>query len=752
MKHPSFTLKALAFSSTCLLPFIGQAASDDWKDFTNSTTQTWSTGGSWVDGSAPATDDPTLIINFNPSLPGTTTSGGKISTSFISNNDLGTVQLNQLNLSGQSNTTNTLRIVTISGGTLNFLGSNAAITVTDGPSTNLPISYQISSALSLGANLTLDTTGVNSSHNSASFGTILSGAITLGGNTLTLKSKSTATALTTAGAISVSGGTISGAGTIAVEGGFTSISSTASSFTGNLEVRSGMLSLGTAGLLGSGNTVSVNSGGSLGLGNNPHTWAGLNDGATGGGEIGMFANASRSLTLAGSGNYSFSGQILDRVSTSGTTSQLALTVNLGTGGSQKLSGANAYTGVTTLTAGTLEVTSLANGGISTTATAAASLGSTQLQLASVSGLTVGQTITANGIASGTTITAIDAGTNTVTLSTATIGAISSGAATVTGTANSLGLSSNVATNLVLTSGSTLKYTGSGSSTDRLFRLNGGNNAIFTIDASGTGALAFTNTGSIEHANTNATRTVALTGTNTDSNTIAAVISNSGTAATSVNKTGVGKWVLSGANTFSGATTVNAGTLIVGTSVSSSYNSAITVNAGTLGGLGNSSKNVTIGNGAGGNDSFVSPGDGGIGTFSTTGSMNLLADAVFRFELRGNGTPSADVLQASGVSINSSALFSFTLLDDVSGLAVGQTFTIINNTSATDISGSFSNLTAGGIYNAGNGLTFNVSGGAGSYGNDLVLTVATVPEPGTVALMTLAGLSLVLLRRRKNSAA
>ncbi|TXI89112.1 MAG: PEP-CTERM sorting domain-containing protein, partial [Cupriavidus sp.] len=412
----------------------------------------------------------------------------------------------------------------------------------------------------------------------------------------------------------------------------------------------------------------------------------------------------------------------------------------------------AYTGVTTLTSGTLEVTSLANGGTSTTAAAVVALGSSQLQLASVSGLTVGQTITASGIAAGTTITAIDTGTNTITLSTATIGAIASGATTITGTANSLGLATSAASNLILGAGSTFKYTGSGSSTDRLFKLSGGNSAVFTLDASGTGALAFTNTAAIEHANNNVSRTVTLTGTNTDSNTIASVITNSGTGLTGVNKTGAGKWVLSGANTFSGTTTVNAGTLIVGNSVSSAYNSAITVNAGTLGGLGNSSKNVTVGNGLDGNDAFISPGDGGIGTFATTGSMSLLADAVFRFELRGNGTPAADVLQASSVAINSSALFSFTLLGDMSGLVVGQTFTIINNAGVSDISGGFSNLTAGGIYNAGSGLTFSVSGGAGSYGNDLVLTVATVPEPGTVTLMTLAGLSVVLLRRRKNSAA
>jgi fibronectin-binding autotransporter adhesin len=57
-----------------------------------------------------------------------------------------------------------------------------------------------------------------------------------------------------------------------------------------------------------------------------------------------------------------------------------------------------------------------------------------------------------------------------------------------GTASNIGSSTNVASNLYI-QGSTLKYIGTGSSTDRLFTIGSGG---ATIDSSGTGALNFTN--------------------------------------------------------------------------------------------------------------------------------------------------------------------------------------------------------------------------------------------------------------------
>jgi fibronectin-binding autotransporter adhesin len=129
-----------------------------------------------------------------------------------------------------------------------------------------------------------------------------------------------------------------------------------------------------------------------------------------------------------------------------------------------------------------------------------------------------------------------------------------------GQASSLGASSNAATNLVIGQNSTLRYTGTGDTTDRQFSLDPGTTII---ESSGSGALAFTNTGNVTLNGTNAAHTIALGGTNTGNNTMGGTIADDGTGQTILAKNDSGTWILTGNNTYTGNTVVNDGTLVVG---------------------------------------------------------------------------------------------------------------------------------------------------------------------------------------------
>ena len=108
-----------------------------------------------------------------------------------------------------------------------------------------------------------------------------------------------------------------------------------------------------------------------------------------------------------------------------------------------------------------------------------------------------------------------------------------------GFASSIGQSSIGASNLVIGEGSTLRYTGTGDSTNRLFTLDKG---VSFIESSGTGAIAFTNTGAVEYADGGQARVVALGGTNTGNNIMGASIGNSGAGVTTLAKNDAGTWI------------------------------------------------------------------------------------------------------------------------------------------------------------------------------------------------------------------
>ena len=122
---------------------------------------------------------------------------------------------------------------------------------------------------------------------------------------------------------------------------------------------------------------------------------------------------------------------------------------------------------------------------------------------------------------------------------------------------------------------TLRYVGSGETTDRLVSfasLNTGTAAVANIDASGGGALVFSNTGvwTMSNTNTSAQSTLTLMGTSTAGNLVAGLIEggNVGSAGgTGVIKAGSGTWTLTNSqNRYTKSTAISAGTLIAGADV------------------------------------------------------------------------------------------------------------------------------------------------------------------------------------------
>ncbi|MDD5198531.1 MAG: autotransporter-associated beta strand repeat-containing protein [Terrimicrobiaceae bacterium] len=289
---------------------------------------------------------------------------------------------------------------------------------------------------------------------------------------------------------------------------------------------------------------------------------------------------------------------------------------------------------------------------------------------------------------------------------------------------------------------TLTENGTGTLNNFVSVIVDGATAVFDLGAdhnqnssAGSAVVTLDNGGSIT-----GTGTSSVIGRSFDvrSGSVSAILAGGAT----LTKTTSGTVTLSGANTYTGATTVNAGVL----AINGSSASAVTVNAGTLRGTGstNAAVAVTIGNGTGSNDAIIAPGNS-VGTFTVGGPLTLNSDAQYKFELNST-TGLADKIIANGVTITG-ATFNFTDLALGSGITIGTVFTIIDNTGAGPM-GTFSNLANGGSFNSGNyHYVANYSGGDG---NDLTLTATAVPEPSVASALGFTGLlaiCVLVLRRR-----
>ena len=260
----------------------------------------------------------------------------------------------------------------------------------------------------------------------------------------------------------------------------------------------------------------------------------------------------------------------------------------------------------------------------------------------------------------------------------------------------------------------------------------------------------TGNGKADHLNANTIFAVAdATGSAATDLTVSAPLRNqSGDFALApggLTKNGPGTMLLSAASTYTGATIVDAGTLLVSGSISAS---AATVNAGATLGGGGTLGAVTVN--AGGT---LAPGSSpGI---LSTGTVSLTSTSTLSIELGGStvvaGTDYDRLNVTGGVTLGGSTL-SVTLLSGFE-IHVNDTFLIVLNDGADAIGGSFAGITDGDTVSFGGyDFTFDSTfdGNGDTNLNDIAL-ISQVPEPGSFATL-LAGIGMLAglqrFRRRR----
>jgi autotransporter-associated beta strand protein len=201
------------------------------------------------------------------------------------------------------------------------------------------------------------------------------------------------------------------------------------------------------------------------------------------------------------------------------------------------------------------------------------------------------------------------------------------------------------------------------------------------------------------------------------NNLTTVFAGSIQEAGSVFKLGTGTVTLTGANSYTGGTTLGAGSfLVANTTGSGTGTGPISVTAGILGGTGVISGPTSIGTGAGAGAFLVPAASSNTqATLTIQSGLTFNSDATYTCTLKARKNKGvSDKVVAKGVTINNGAMI--TLSSQVKGqLTTGLTLTLLSNTS-----GTFSNLPDGGIVTIkGNHFQATYSGGDG---NDLTLTV------------------------------
>jgi len=305
-----------------------------------------------------------------------------------------------------------------------------------------------------------------------------------------------------------------------------------------------------------------------------------------------------------------------------------------------------------------------------------------------------------------------------------------------GQVSSLGQSSNAAANLVIGSGATLRYTGAGDTTDRLFTLSTGSSVI---ESSGTGAIVFANTGSAAYAG-NGNRTLGLGGTNTGLNVMGGSIIDGSGGVTTVAKNDAGTWALTGTNTYTGNTVINGGILQLGAGgTTGSISSAnVIVAAGTL--AFDRSDTSTVPGTISGAGSVVQQGTGTTvltAANTYTGGTTITAGTLQLGNGGANGSILGNVVDNGTLAFNRSDMYTFGgLVSGTGGLSqLGSGTTVLNlaNTYKGATTVQVGTLLVDGDQSGATGTTTVQSGGTlggtGIIGGDVAVANGGAFSPG-----------------------